>query len=99
MLIRALQPTDLLFHPNRTALPTFHKRADQLPPQRLQVLLQSHQLAVVLDEEVFILHRLGAHAPQEVSVFHVLAELGGVGPEDARPEGGEEFAFEALLGV
>lgn len=53
----------------------------------------------MVDEQVFVVDGARPHVGEELFVLFVLAELGGVGAEDASPEGGEEFAFHALLRV
>ncbi len=86
MLIRAIQPPNLLLHTQRTRIVTPHQRTDQFPPQRLEVDFEVEQLPVVVDEQVFVLDGTRAHVGQELFVLLVLAELGGVGAEDAGPE-------------
>lgn len=99
MLIRALQAVDLLLYTNRAAVPTPHERADELPPQRLEVALERFESAVVFEEEGLVLRRLGADRGEELFVLLVLAQQGVVGAHDAGPEGAEELRLEALLGV
>lgn len=53
----------------------------------------------MLNQQPLVPRGLGPHAREQVFVFLVLAQGGGVGADEARPEGGEELAFEALLGV
>ena len=99
MLVRAIQAPNLLLDTQRTTIITPHQRTNQFPPQRLEIDFQVQQFPIVVDEEMFILDGASAHVGEEFAVFLVFAELGGVGAEDARPEGGKEFAFHALLGV
>lgn len=73
MLIRALQPPDLLLHPHRTPIPPPHQRTYQLPSQILQIPLQRHQLPIMIDQQTLIPRRLRPHARQQVFILLVFA--------------------------
>lgn len=51
----------------------------------------------MVDEDVLVADRLLAHVGQQQPVLLVLAQLGRVGPEHARPQRREQLALLALL--
>ena len=99
MLIRPLQASNLLFDTNRAAVAPPHERADEFASQGLKIAFERDELAVMLDEEGFVLRGLETDRGEELFVLLVLAQQGVIRTDDAGPEGAEEFRLETLLGV
>ena len=99
VVVGALQPADLLFHADGAAVATAHEGAHQLAAQGLQVALERDELAVVVDQQAFVLGRLRPHRRQQVLVLLVLAQRRRVRPDEPHPQRREELAFQPLLRV